>query len=398
MAIPGVLMCLLFAIQQDPFQELDRKPAPAPAAGVQGGGFFEDNFTFKKELYSQFSHGSEEPNDGNTLAGDVYSRQSAGFEVLKKFSTATSTVASFNMQGRAVHRTQFVETISDMEGEDRDGWFFEYHNLYVDLYNVFDPFLSAEGRGENLGRFNLRVGRFYLPFGLNLQTDTHGTLLQLSNDRNFGYERDWYAGFWGSLTPDLNYDAYYLLGSGYAVSFKGQEGLAGLRVSLADRYRTEYGVEAGIAAMYGRRLSEQAVMRSPSVAATAGEDDVVSTVRAGLDARYTLPLPSGSLGFTAELSYGRDEFDAILTQLYQIEYLADRRRWALSAQYRRFWQDIDASGHKTDASIIGEATWFFRNDPSNAFLHSVRLNVERRLERQTGPDETVVSLQYYLYW
>jgi hypothetical protein len=31
----------------------------------------------------------------------------------------------------------------------------------------------------------------YLPFGLNLQTDTHATLQQLSNDRNFGFERDW---------------------------------------------------------------------------------------------------------------------------------------------------------------------------------------------------------------
>ncbi|GAB1352664.1 hypothetical protein MASR1M12_13950 [Erysipelotrichia bacterium] len=59
-----------------------------------------------------------------------------------------------------------------------------------------------------------------------MQTDTHATILQLSNDRNFGFERDWYAGFWGSVNRNLNYDLYYMLGSGYDLIDKGRKGLS----------------------------------------------------------------------------------------------------------------------------------------------------------------------------
>ena len=43
--------------------------------------------------------------------GHAASRQSVGFEVLKKFSTATSTVASFDFQGRLVRRDGYNPVI-----------------------------------------------------------------------------------------------------------------------------------------------------------------------------------------------------------------------------------------------------------------------------------------------
>jgi hypothetical protein len=363
--------------QDDPFQGVEARRPPAPAQ--EAPSFFQDNFTLKGELYSQFSYSDDEPHEGDTFARNVYSRQSAGFEILKKFSTATSTVAAFDVQGRLVRRDHFVETVNDMEGEDREGRFFEVHNLYLDLYNVLDPLLDAGSRGAMLGRVNFRAGHFYLPMGLNLQTDTHGTLLQLSNDMNFGYERDWYAGFWGSLTEDLNYDAYYMVGSGAPLRFEGQNGLAGVRVSLADAYRVQYGLEAGIAAIYGRRLEDG--------------DEIVGTSRAGLDARYTLAMPPGSWTAAAEATYGRDEDVRIVTQLYQLDFLSRRRSWGASVQYRRRWMEGPA-----EASLIGELAWYFRNDPANASLHWIRFNVERRHEREEGGRETVWTLQYYLYW
>lgn len=394
----AVLALSLLCRGQDPFQDLDRKKEERKPAepGGESGGFFGENFTFKKEIYSQFSYSTEEPEPGEPFIENVYSRQSLGLEFLKKFSTPTSTVGSFDFQGRVVRRDHFVETINDTEGMDRPGWFFEYHNLYGDLYNVFDFFLSNAGRTENLGRFNLRAGHFYLPFGLNLQTDTHGTLLQLSNDRNFGFERDWYAGFWGSIESWFNYDLYYLAGSGYPLSFRGQSGLLGLRLSLPGQLRTEEGFEGGLSFLRGERLDKMAVGRSATVAGEARDGRIVDTLRVGLDLRYTLPLPSGSVILTAEVSGGWDESDAVVTQLYQAEYLAERRQWGLSVQYRRFWQDPLPS--PVDASIITELAWYFRNDLTGSFLHSIRLNVERQLERQMGSQATVVTIQYYFYW
>lgn len=182
--------------------------------------------------------------------------------------------------------------------------------------------------------------------------------------------------------------------------------MAGLRLSLSGQIRNELGLEGGLSFMGGERLSKEAVDRSPSLEEDSRSDRIVDTLRVGLDGRYTMQIPTGSLALTVELSGGRDESDAVFTQLYGLDYLSERRQWGVSVQYRRFWQDIGPgslspgglSPHKTDASIIPEIAWYFRNDMTGAYLHSLRLNVERQLERQTGPKGTIVSIQYYYYW
>jgi hypothetical protein len=355
--------------QSDPFADL---PAAPVAAQEKPASSWSENLGFRKEVLSQFDTSEK---------GRPASRQSIGFEILKKFSTATATVAAFDFQGRLVRRDRYNGPVNDMEGASRAGWAFEYHNFYVDLYNVFNPLMGDAARGRNVGRFNLRAGRFYVPFGLNLQTDTHGTVLQLSNDRNFGFERDWYTGFWGSINKHLNYDAYFLAGSGYDLKFKGQTGLAGVRVSLGNRYLSEYGLEGGVSMLAGERLG--------------GHHGItpLETRRFGADARFRRNAPGGLLTFTNELSGGRDARDSVFTQLHQAEYLHSSRRWGAASQFRRFHQER----HTADSSIFGEFTWYFRNDVGNSNSHWIKLNVERRLERAYAQPHTVVTLQYYFY-
>ena len=403
----------------DPFADLE--PAKSPVANtnrvsaipVTDGaaakrGFFGENFTFKNEIMAEFSYSAEANREQRNSLPGLYSRNSVGFEVLKKFSTATATVAAFDFQARLVRRDGFHEVVNDMAGGAHRGWqYFELHNLYVDFYNVFDPLLSDAAQSDNIGRFNLRAGHFYQPFGLNLQTDTHGTLLQLSNERNFGSERDWYAGFWGSLNSSVNYDAYYLLGSGYDIRFRGQSGLVGARLSLANRFLNEYGIEGGISYLGGERLGREAVERSASVARESRGRDLVATQRGGVDARYSHAIPTGSLALATELSTGFDEADRIYTQLYQLDYLTRKRKFGASAQYRRFSQRMGpmlpaAAGSAwawgADASVIGEVTWYFRNDLGNANLHWIKLNVERQTEKMAGARDTIVTMQYYRYF
>ena len=353
--------------------------------------FVHDNFLFRKEIYSQLSWSREAPGSSN-----VYSRQSAGFESYKKFSTKTATVAAFDLQFRLVRRDHFLPVVNDMEGEDRDGFFAEVHNVYFDFYNVLNPFMSDQARGSNVGRFNFRAGRFYVPFGLNLQTDTHGTLLQLSNDRNFGFERDWCAGFWGSLTPDIDYNISYLLGSGYDISFDGQDGLLSGRLSLGSRYLNEFGMEGGISFMSGERIFRHTTMRTLSSMQERDEHETVDTIRGGLDGRYSHIVPGGTMSVSTELSAGSDEQADIFSQLYQVDYLNRSRKWGVATQYRRFWQDSESD--PADSSLFGEFTWYFRNDIGNTTLHWVKLNVEDQIEQQEGARDVIVSVQYYRYW
>lgn len=344
----------------DPFADLNAAAATdAEQHASWLAQFFKDNFAFRGELMAEFTSDT-----GDSPA----SRQSVGFEMQKKFSTATSTVASFDFQGRLVRRDGYNPVLNDLEGVTRAGWTFEYHNLYLDLYHI------AGGPG----RFNFRVGHFYVPFGLNPQTDTHGTVLQLSNETNFGFERDWYAGFWGSINRHVNYDVYYATGSGYDLKFHGQKGLAAARLSLGNRYRSEYGLEGGISAIAGERLADNTPLR---------------TQRAGADVRYRHTAPGGSLTFTTEVSAGRDAQDSVTMDLQQAEYLRASRRWGVATQFRRFSRDRVG----TRASAIGEFTWYFRNDVAGANEHWIKLNVERQIQNFPGPPQTIVTLQYYWY-
>jgi len=370
------------------------QPEPEQPAPGWIQRFLTDNFTFKKELYLQLTSGYQ-------VAADppLYSRQSAGFEILKKFSTSTSTFAAFDAQGRLVRRDNYIEVLNDLEGTNRQGFYPEYHNLYLDLYNVLDPFLSQSGRGRNLGRFNWRTGHFYLPFGINLQTDTHATLLQLSNEQDFGFDRDWYTGLYGSLTRDINYDAYYLLGSGYYPRFHGQSGMFGARVSLGSRFLSEYGFEGGISVLSGERLSGMETVPPPENAGLPEDGNVIHTLRVGMDGRHTRMLWGGTGRFTMEISGGEDRPSSVFMQLYQFEYTSRSRKWGWAAQYRRLWLSSRPSpgGDPADASLIGEFTLYGENDITGSNLRWIKFNVERRLEHRDADRAWVFTVQYYYY-
>jgi hypothetical protein len=344
--------------------------------------FLNDNLGFRKEIMSEFDTNAD---------GSGASRQSIGFEILKKFSTSTSTVASFDFQGRLVLRDGYNAVPNEMEGAGHQGWTFEYHNLYLDLYNIFNPLMGEGARAASVGRFNFRIGQSYVPFGLNLQTDTHGTLLQLSNGNNFGFDQDWSAGFWGAIDKDLNYDIYYLAGSGYDLKFKGQGGLGALRVSLSNKYSSQYGLEGGLSAIGGERLAAP-MAESDGMVPTAVPARL-RTERIGIDGRYKHTAPKGLLTFTTELSGGRDGWNPAITQLHEAEYLRGSRRWGVATQFRRFYQD----NRGANSSIAGEFTWYFRNDVANSNSHWIKLNIERQLQNVALPPHTIATLQYYFY-
>ncbi|HEX6893985.1 MAG TPA: hypothetical protein VF146_01860 [Bryobacteraceae bacterium] len=375
--------------QTDPFADLS---GASPAAQTQRETewvqkFLGDNFGFKKEIMSQFD---------TDAGGSNASRQSIGFEVLKRFSNSTSTIASFDFQGRLVRRDGYNPVANDMEGATRPGWAFEYHNVYLDLYNILNPFLDDNSRARAIGRVNFRVGRFYVPFGLNLQTDTHGTFLQLSNGDDFGFERDWYAGFWGAVNKHLNYDAYYLVGSGYDLKFKGQSGLGALRISLSNKYSSEYGLEGGISVIGGERLVSPGgtmALGEASPTTLAAPLLPLKTQRIGIDARWRRTAPHGLVTFTTELSGGRDAANPVTMQLGQLEYLHASRRWSIATQFRNF----DEASVGRNSALIGEFTWYFRNDVANTNAHWIALAIERQLHSFTGKPGTILALQYYFY-
>ena len=245
--------------------------------------------------------------------------------------------------------------------------------------------LNDEQRGKNVGRFNFRAGRFYVPFGLNLQTDTHGTVLQLSNERNFGFERDWYTGFWGTINKHLNYDAYYLAGSGYDLKYKGQSGLgARARKPRRIKYSSEYGLEGGVSMLGGERLA-LAPNEQLSSDRWSSRGHPIRTERAGVDGRYRHGRPERTFD-----TYQRSEAAAAMP-LLRLHSTAPSGVSPLVpplGMLPRSIGDFTQDGAGTDSSMIGEVSWYFRNDVGNSNSHWIKLNVERQLERMHGPPGT----------
>jgi hypothetical protein len=371
----------------DPFADVAALPAaPATAAVAEkAGDGWTDNLLFRKELYLLAGAGRatfDEPRD-------MMVRASAGFEVQKRFATATRTVASADYQGRVVYRDRVLNTAADPMGRGASPWKYETHNAYVDFYHLF---------GEP-GRFNLRAGYFYQPFGLNWQTDTHATLLQLSNDRLFGSERDWQASLYGALTEDLDYTVGYLLGAGPDHEADGQTGMVAGRVALNNDWLFRHGLEGGASVAAGERVDGHAVMRSRSVYRATRGDPVVKTWRAGVDLRKRVDSSAGPFSLATETALGEDEDDLLASGLAQADWLHPSRRWGTALQYSHFWQDVGGGAKDdTEARATGVLTYYFKNDVGNANLHWIALAVERIVRRMGETEDTLLLVQYYRYW
>lgn len=117
-----------------------------------------------------------------------------------------------------------------------------------------------------------------------------------------------------------------------------------------------------------------------------------------MDARYRHTAPGGLATFTLESSGGRDAHDAVLMQLAQAEYLRASRRWGVATQYRRFSRDgLGALEAGVSEAMIGEFSWYFRNDVAGSNAHWIKLNVERQLQYFGRAPATILTLQYYFY-
>lgn len=333
-------------------------------------------------------------------APSTYARFSAGLEAVFPFATPTRTIASANLQLRLVWRDRPLETTMDPMGRNAPEWHLEIHNAYVDLV---DPLAVS-------GRFNLRLGRAYLPFGLNVQTDTHATLLPLSNDRLFGTERDWQITAYGNATDAFDYWVGCLLGTGMDQEMKGQHGLFMGRWALGNRFLYERGLEGGAGVALGERMDPH----------RGTPDQPVRTWRTGIDARYRWATRAGSFTATVELAGGEDASDAIVSFLNQFDWLGPTRRWSFGIQYWAIDREksspelspgphqehiqatpiqkteLHPEGTQQGATLVG--TRYFRNDPTRGALHWIALALEIPFDASHEIQRVRPALHYYRYW
>lgn len=92
----------------------------------------------------------------------------------------------------------------------------------------------------NQGKFNIRLGHFEVPFGLEYQIDTNGTLRQLTAAQR-GIKTDWGVSFNG-ITPLLEYEVALTRGSGVELTNKDNPHLFSGRIGSLSHKNTVVGI------------------------------------------------------------------------------------------------------------------------------------------------------------
>lgn len=118
--------------------------------------------------------------------------------------------------------------------------------------------------GIGRGRFNLRVGHFELPFGLEQIVQTNGTLNQTNVLANTGLKTDWGASLNGEL-PGFEYELGFMRGSGNGLNSEANGYFVG-RVGLP-RYRSWW---LGVSGISGELEFKDELIDLNSVAVDGG--------------------------------------------------------------------------------------------------------------------------------
>ena len=124
---------------EDPFADLPTAPKPQPENTLRSRSrtesLFGENFGFRKEIMSQF-----DTNRAWRPRQPPVGRVRGAEEVLDR-----------DVDGRQLQlpgpagAPRWLQSGAERYGRrDATGWAFEYHNLYLDLYNILNPVLGDE--------------------------------------------------------------------------------------------------------------------------------------------------------------------------------------------------------------------------------------------------------------
>lgn len=144
------------------------------------------------------------------------------------------------------------------------------------------------------GRMNFRIGHFEVPFGLEHEIDTNGTLRQYSNPSSLGFKADWGVSVNG-LLEGVQYEMALTRGTGQEYHDNGNP------FAVSARFGTAFDGDRsfGIALFDGR------------VETASG---LIERTRLGLDARAGV----GPFGLLGEVAYGQDGDDGVVSWLAEL--------------------------------------------------------------------------------
>jgi len=132
-------------------------------------GPLSDNLRFTLDLSGRFEY--------DTAREEWSISQFYGFDLYKVISGKQGDIATMVLQGFATR----------IDNNPAPPWFFDGPTDWQWVYRMF----YINWKLAPAGAMNLKVGHFEMPFGLEMQFDTNGTLQQFDTAANLGIKADW---------------------------------------------------------------------------------------------------------------------------------------------------------------------------------------------------------------
>jgi hypothetical protein len=329
------------------------------------------NYIIYKELYLSGNYSS--------VLEQVAGKNSVGFILFGTFSGPRGQIGDMNMQFRTTYyNNQFTHGVK-MGNEWTEGlndFELEFHNAYLRM-RVLPPM------------FNVRIGHFYVPYGIQPWIDTHGTILQSPAMEFIGLDRDWGIAMEGQ-NDKLEYQVGLTRGSG--MEFFGKDN----NFALAGKFSTPRIGEhvndwLGVSFLIGRIFDPMGVERLRSwdmeEKMDIFKDNVIKRWRAGIDGQKI----TGPARLRFEISSGQDASkEYILGGFSEVRYaLGKNNRWLSSLQFENLTQNISQSNRNSDTSVRLGITYSFSAN------HNLQFAVSRDLNVIFGKKDTTIGLLFY---
>ena len=272
--------------------------------------------------------------------------QFLGIDYAKTFSSLTGDWGTLN--------AQFYLTRSDNQW--RHPYFIEDENDWELVTRITN--FNFTGLAD--GKFNIRVGHFEIPYGLEVGVNSSGTLRQLLTRPNLGVKTDWGVGINGTL-PKFKYEFTLSRGTGNEYHSRGEPFVFAGRIGTADDQESFTGSPSyGISGFYGDVLGANSKITNRlrvGIDATrylgpftvlgelsAGQDGDANVVNGLGELNWITPGESTTVYTQVRLLNREftDEWDDATTSVFGIRYTPDNS-WALSAQYEQGWSGFNAA-------------------------------------------------------
>ncbi|MFH1094300.1 MAG: hypothetical protein V1739_09165 [Candidatus Omnitrophota bacterium] len=329
------------------------------------------NYILYKEIYLSGRYAFE--------LGQAEGKNSAGFILFGTFSGPDGQIGDMNVQFRTTYYNDqfaFGQEMNREYTEKSNDWEVEFHNAYLRL-RALPPMV------------NVRIGHFYVPYGIQPWIDTHGTLLQSPAMEFSGIDRDWGVALEGQ-NDKLEYQLGLTRGSGMEY-FERENSFALAGKLSTPRIGEHLNDWLGVSFLVGRIFDPMAVERLRSFDMEEKEEkfmgNVIKRWRAGIDAQKI----AGPARLRFEISSGVDAGkENVLGEFLEAKYaLGKSNRWSTLVQFENLTQDLNHSRQDSDTTIRWGLIYGFSAN------YNLQFAVSRDLDTIFGKEDTWVGILFY---